>query len=211
MNRRLVGLLCFVLALAFAANTLWLFPHADEPRYEYRAVELNESNARHYIDAHPSVRRCITENSRTCGFELRARDEPVALDVNDTELYADYKYVATRDGYVAPTVQKQNGTVSLSSRNASEAAVLSDIAYSPTPSVTRYDRTIQKAIEDGRAVSSREVDGLHRIVRDGGRYYVVQDSWISDPLSSVQLLAVRTLLWLTTVPLSTVGFVYRYG
>lgn len=211
MNRRLVGLLCFALALAFAANTLWLFPHADEPRYEYRAVELNESNARHYIDAHPSVRRCILEKSRTCGIELQARNEPIALNAEDTELYADYQYVATRDGYFEPTVQEQNGTVYLSSRKVSKTAVLSDIAYSPLPSVSGHDKSIQKAIEGGHAVSSHEVDGQHRIVRHDGRYYVVQDSWISDPLSSVQLLAVRLFLWLATVPLSVAGFVYRYG
>jgi hypothetical protein len=211
VNRRLRGLLYFVLAIAFAANTLWLFPHADQPRYEYCAVELNESNAHYYIEVHPSFRRCIVEKSRTCRLELRARNEPIALDAENTELYADYRYVATRNGYYVPTVENRNGTVFVSSRKVSRANVLSDIAYSPTPSATRYDRAIQNAVEDGRAVSSREIDALHRIVRDDGRYYVVQDSWIFDLLSPVQLLALSILLLLATVPLSVASFVYRYG
>ncbi|WP_227375702.1 hypothetical protein [Haladaptatus halobius] len=52
---------------------------------------------------------------------------------------------------------------------------------------------------------------MHRIVRDDGRYYVVQDSWIFDLLSPVQLLALRILLLLATVSLSVASFVYRYG
>ncbi|WP_227355433.1 hypothetical protein [Haladaptatus salinisoli] len=67
MNRRLKGLLCF----AFAANALWLFPRADEPRYEYRAVELNESNAHRYIAAHPSVRPSVLLRGVS---HLRSRD-----------------------------------------------------------------------------------------------------------------------------------------
>lgn len=118
MNRRLKGLLCFALAIAFAANTLWLFPHADEPRYEYRAVELNESNMHRYIAEHPSVRRCFFEASRTCEFEMRARNEPIALDAKNPELYADYKYIATPDGYFEPTVESRNGTVFVSSQKS---------------------------------------------------------------------------------------------
>ncbi|WP_227355432.1 hypothetical protein [Haladaptatus salinisoli] len=142
---------------------------------------------------------------------MRARNDPIALDAKNRELYADYQYTATPDGYFEPTAESRNGTVFVSSQKVSRTKVLSDIAYSPTPSVTRYDEAIRNAVEGGRAVSSSEIDAVHRIVRDDGRYYVVQDSWISDPLSSLGRLALRVLLWLATVPLSVAGFVYRYG
>ena len=210
MNRRLVGVLCFLLALAFAANTLWLFPHSDEPRYEYRAVELTDENQHQFLEHHPEVKECYIIFSRGCGLEHRVREEPLRFDLSETDapefLEVDYRFVLFSDGFRKPTYRTQNGTLILTSKSISEGAVVAELA---TP--YEHTRSLIRRILDGGNVTTRHELPRNELVRRNGTVYAVEKIGESHFSYDVELAVLRGVLWLLTIPLSVASFVYWYG
>ncbi|WP_435152014.1 hypothetical protein [Haladaptatus sp. DFWS20] len=209
-RRRTVGILCFLLAIAFAANALWLYPHADEPRYEYRADELSDGNRHQYLQHHPKVKECYIVFSRACGLEHQARDEPLRLNLNETDAsdYLDdtYRFVVFSDGYRKPTQHNENGSLVLSSKPVSEQAVAAELATS----YEHIHSQIRRVFDSGTTTTRNELPRNYLLQRNGS-VYVIDKIGESHPNYGFKLVVLRGLLWLTTIPLSVASFIYWYG
>ncbi|EFW91802.1 hypothetical protein ZOD2009_10005 [Haladaptatus paucihalophilus DX253] len=209
-RRRAVGALCVLFAVAFAANTLWLVPGGNATRYEYRTVSVNESNANHFLRQSSSVAYCAPRTSRTCGFELAAIRGGVPVDAELSQTYPDYQYVLTRDGFYDPTAEVQNGTTVFTARSVSLAPVLANVSYRPLPEAVRADRKFEKGIRVGHLRTTSEIPPSRRLVNRSGTYYGFEQisAKAAHPFLGPKLFAIRTLLWLATVPLSVLGIVF---
>ncbi len=207
MNRRLVGVLCFLLAIVFASNSLWLFPHSDEPRYEYRAVELTDENRYRFLQHHPEVKECYIIFSRGCGLEHRVRDKPLRFDLSETNalefLEDDYRFVVFSDGYRKPTYRTENETLILSSKPVSEDRVVAELA---TP-YEHLHQTIRRVFE-GDTVTMRDELPRNELVRRNGSFYAIEQTDESHFSYDFELAVLRGVLWLLTIPLSAASVVY---
>ncbi|MFH5797701.1 hypothetical protein [Haladaptatus sp. CMAA 1911] len=211
-RRRAIGALCFLLAVAFAANTLWLVPDGNDLRYEYRAVELDHSHTTHYVRQSSSVRYCSPRLARTCGFEFAAIHGGVSVGANFSRSWSDYEYIQTGDGFYEPTVEVKNGTTVLTARNVSFAAVLANVTYDPGAGTDQTDSELRTAIRTGQVRTGSEIPLPLRFLNESGTYYYLQTSHVgpAHPFLAPRLFAIRIFLWLATIPLSVVGGAYWY-
>ncbi|WP_266075475.1 hypothetical protein [Haladaptatus caseinilyticus] len=209
-GRRATGLVCFLLAIAFVTNTLWLLPHGDEPRYEYRAVELTDDNRNRYVSNHPQVKECYIVFSRSCGLEHRVRDDPLRFNRSETDsldyLENDYRFVAFTDGFREPTYSIENGSLILSSKSVSNRTVAAELARP-------YDHVSDKTarVFDGGNVTMREELPQNYLVQRNESVYGIDMIGESHPNYGFKLVVLRGLLWLAAIPLSVASFVYSYG
>lgn len=207
-----MGALCFLLAVAFAANTLWLVPDGTGLRYEYRAVELDDSHTAHYVRQSSSVQYCSSRLARTCGFEFAAIHGGVSVGANFSRSSSNYEYIQTRNGFYEPTVEMRNGTTILTARNVSFATVLANVTYDLEAGTAQTSSKLRKAIRTGQVRTRSEIPLPLRFLNESGTYYYLQTSHIgpAHPFLGPRLFAIRILLWLATVPLSVVGVAYWY-
>ncbi|SIQ78190.1 hypothetical protein SAMN05421858_0389 [Haladaptatus litoreus] len=205
-----MGLLCFLLALSLALNSLWLLPHADEPQYEYRAVEVTDENRHDYLRHHPKVKECYIVFSRACGLEHQVRDEPLRLNRSGTNvsqyLEHDYRFVVFTDGFREPTHRTENGSLILSSKSVTEGEVAAELArpyrfLSPTTS---------RVFDGGNVTMHDELPRNSLVRRDSSIYAIDKISQSRPMLSEFQLSALRVLLWVLVIPVSVAGLFYWY-
>lgn len=207
----MIGALCFLFAIAFAANTLWLVPDGNGLRYEYRAVELDDTHTAYYVKQSPSVKDCSWRLARTCGFEFAAIHGGVPLDANFSRSTPDYEYVVTQNGFYEPTVEVENGTTVLTVRNVSFATVLANVTYDPS-GTSQTSSKLRKAIRTGKLRTQSEIPRPLRFLNKSGTYYYLKTMKVGPdhPFLGPRLFAIRILLWLATVPLSVVGVAHWY-
>jgi hypothetical protein len=211
-RRRAIGAFCFLPAVAFAANTLWLVPDGNGLRYEYRTVELDDSHTAHYVQQSRSVEFCSSRLARTCGFEFVAIHGGVSVGANYSRSSPDYEYIRTENGFYEPTVEMRNGTTILTARNVSFDAVLANVTYDPEAGTSRTSSELRKAIRTGHLRTRSEIPRPLRFLNESGTYYYLRTSHVgpAHPFLGPRLFAIRIFLWVATVPLSALGVTFWY-
>lgn len=189
-----------LLLVALAANPVWFFPHAEDPAYEYRAVEITDDNRHRVVERHPEVLECNTpERQRTCGFEAAARGG-VAVNASGTQYASssEYEYVDFPTEYYRPAVVETDDGARLVLENVTAAEIVTDLAFSYA------DATDQARIvvREGEAVVYNSVPDRDRIVSREGRYYFLEPTYDTGQPLGGWVPRLRWAMWLGTVPLS---------
>ena len=198
-----------VVLVALAANPVWFFPHAEDPAYEYRAVELTDENRFRYAETHPEVLECYDARERACGFEAAASDG--SIEVNASEVAysgrsTDYRYVLFPSGFYEPTMQQSGERVRLTLESRTPAAVVRNLSY-PYADASNAARTV---VRKGNATLVREISSRDRIVHREGTYYALDPGDYRSERHRRFFPEIRWLLWLGTVPISLIAML-RWG
>lgn len=190
-----------ILLVALAANPVWFFPHAEEPAYEYRAVELTDENRFRHAELHPRVLECYNARSRTCGFGAAVADGGIEVNASGVVYSgggADYRYVVFSSGFYEPTMQQSGDRVRLTLEPRTLAEVIRNLSY-PYAKASDVARTV---VREGNATLLREIPDRDRIVRREGTYYALDLVSYRSERHRRFFPGVRWLMWFGTVLLS---------
>ena len=216
MDRQLV--LAVLVGSALLANPLWLVPHADEPRYVYRASATTASD----VHAAESVLACGTNASPTCALERRAVTDGVAVGATPAAFddRPAFVYLRSRDRYYRTSVRWVDGARTATGTPVAFEAVRDQVARDgPSAFASPAADVVSDALADGSARSRTRVvldeatpDGPV-VVADGDGYVTVRRTGTDQPPPMVAASdpLVRGVLSLFGVTLVAVAGVVGVG